>query len=200
MPRYSIFGQISARDVDSNDQLTYSLSPNPYVTINKHTGHLRLKHHLHRLIDQILNVTVHVSDGIHRNQTSIQIYVHAFPDAQEPILLPEPAFALTVNESIAVGTVISNIYRRFQLMPLTIDLIEIVHDDQRKLPFSIDQQGKRKRMNRIVEVLFLQSKDRIDQSNPFDDNNNYRFDSFFSYHFLIYSSSSSREKRKRSMS
>lgn len=144
MPRYSIFGQLSAIDYDQHDQLIYSLSPNPYVTINKYTGHLRLKHHLHRLIDQILNVTVYVTDGQHRNQTILQIFIRAFPDAQEPILLPEPAFALTVNESIPIGTIISNIYRRFQLVSSTIDLIEIVHDEQRKLPVSIDQQGKNK--------------------------------------------------------
>lgn len=141
MPRYSIFGQISAIDFDENDQLIYSLSPNPYITINKYTGHLRLKHHLHRLIDQILNVTVSVSDGIHQNQSSIQIFIQTFPDAQEPILLSEPAYALMINESFAVGTMISNVYRRFQLVASTIDLIEIVHDEPRKLPFSIDQQG-----------------------------------------------------------
>ena len=144
MPRYSIFGQIYAKDFDSNDQLIYTLSPNPYVTINRYTGHLRLKHQLHRLIDQILNVTVHVSDGRHKNQTSIQVYIQSFPDAQEPILLSEPAYALTTNESLPIGSMITNVYRRFQFDSSTIDYIELVHsgDDETKFPFSIDQQGK----------------------------------------------------------
>ncbi|UJR27505.1 hypothetical protein I4U23_008789 [Adineta vaga] len=140
MPRYSIFGQIYATDSDKNNQLIYSLSPNPYVTIHKNTGYLRLKHHLHRLIDQKLNVTIQVSDGLHKNKTTINIYVKSFPDAQEPILLHEPAYALTINESLAKGSVITNVYRRLQLTASTIDFIEIIHD-QMKLPFSIDQQG-----------------------------------------------------------
>ncbi len=152
MPRYSIFGQILAKDFDSNDQLIYSISPNPYVTINKYTGHLRLKHLLHRLIDQILNVTVHVSDGEHKNQTSIHIYIQSFPDAQEPILLSEPAYALTINESLTVGSIITNVYRRFQFFSSTIDFIEIVHDDdETKFPFSIDHQGR-------MMILNIQSK------------------------------------------
>jgi hypothetical protein len=141
MPRYSIFGQIYAKDFDINDKIIYSLSPNPYITINKYTGYLRLKHNLHRLIDQILNVTVYISDGLHKNQTSIHIYVKSFPDAQEPILLSEPAYALTINESLPIDSIITNIYRRFQIPSSTIDFIEIIHDDQLKLPFSIDQQG-----------------------------------------------------------
>ena len=149
LPRYSIFGQVSAYDADENDRMIYSLSPNPYLTINKYTGHLRLKHNLHRLIDQILNVTVHVFDGIHRNQTSIQIYIQSFPNAQEPILLSDPAYVLTINESLPVGSMISSVYRRFQLTPSTIDFIEIIHSDQTKLPLSIDQQGM---------ILHFQSK------------------------------------------
>ncbi|CAF5179035.1 unnamed protein product, partial [Rotaria sp. Silwood1] len=84
MPRYSIFGQIIAIDFDKNDQLIYSINPNPYITINMYTGHLRLKHNLHRLLDQILNVTVQVSDGLHKNETLISIYIKSFPDAQQP--------------------------------------------------------------------------------------------------------------------
>ena len=141
MPRYSIFGQVWANDADETDQMIYSLSPNPYLIINKLTGHLRLKHNLHRLIDQTLNVTVHVSDGIHRNQTSIHIYIQSFPNAQEPILLSDPAYVLTINESLPAGSMISNVYRRLQLTPSTIDFIEIIHHNQTKLPFSIDQYG-----------------------------------------------------------
>lgn len=140
MPRYSIFGQINAIDSDKNDQLVYSLNPNPYVTINMNTGHLRLKHYLHRLLDQILNITVQVSDGLHQNQTSISIYIKSFPDAQQPILLPEPAYGLTINETLAVDTIITNIYRRLQIASSTIDFVQIIHNDM-KLPFSIDQQG-----------------------------------------------------------
>ena len=140
MPRYSIFGQIYAIDLDTNDRLIYSLNPNPYVIINMYTGHLRLKHNLHRLIDQILNVTVQVSDGLHKTKTSISIYVKSFPDAQEPILLSEAGYGLTINESLVIGSIITNIYRRFQIVPSTIDFIEIIHDEM-KLPFSIDQQG-----------------------------------------------------------
>ena len=140
MPRYAIFGQIYATDVDTHDRLTYAVDPNPYVTINNQTGHLRLKHNLHRLIDQILNVTVKVSDGLHTNQTSIHVHVKSFVDAQQPILLAEPAYALTINESLGVGSTITNIYRRAQLIASTIDFIEIMTDD-RPSPFSIDLQG-----------------------------------------------------------
>jgi hypothetical protein len=151
MPRYSIFGQIYAKDPDENDKIIYSLSPNPYITINKYNGYLRLKHYLHRLIDQILNVTVQISDGLHKNQTSIHIYIKSFPDAQEPILLSEPAYGLTINESLAKGSIITNIYRRFQILSSSIDFIEIIHDDNNeiKLPFSIDQQGM------IMTFLFV---------------------------------------------
>ncbi|CAF1494328.1 unnamed protein product [Rotaria sordida] len=75
IPPYSIFGQIYAKDLDKNDKLIYSVLPNPYITIHMYTGHLRLKHNLHRLMDQILNVAVQVSDGLHKNQTSIHIYI-----------------------------------------------------------------------------------------------------------------------------
>ncbi|CAF4638938.1 unnamed protein product, partial [Rotaria sp. Silwood1] len=139
MPRYSIFGQIIAIDFDKNDQLIYSINPNPYITINMYTGHLRLKHNLHRLLDQILNVTVQVSDGLHKNETLISIYIKSFPDAQQPILLSEPAFGITINESLPIDSTITNIYRRFQILSSTIDFIEIIHDEI-KLPFSIDQQ------------------------------------------------------------
>lgn len=140
MPRYSIFGQIHAMGVDQNSQLVYSINPNPYVTINVNTGHLRLKSNLHRLIDQILNATVTVSDGLHQNQTIIYISIKTFPDAQQPILLSEPAYGLTINESLPIDSIITNIYRRLQIVPSTIDFIEIIHDDI-KSPFSIDQQG-----------------------------------------------------------
>ncbi|CAF3595684.1 unnamed protein product [Adineta steineri] len=140
MPRYSIFGQIYAFDSDRDNQLIYSLSPNPYIIINKHTGYLRLKHNLHRLIDQILNVTVEVTDGLYKNTTTVHIYVKSFPDAQQPILLAEPGYGLTINESLNVGSVVTNIYRRLQITASTIDFIEIIHDEM-NLPFSIDQLG-----------------------------------------------------------
>jgi hypothetical protein len=150
MPRYSIFGQIYAIDLDQNDKLIYSIDPNPYIIINSHTGHLRLKHNLHRLVDQMLNVTVHVSDGLHQQDASIHIYIKSFIDAQEPILLSEPAYALTINESLSPGTIITNIYRRFQIVSSTIDFSEIIHDEN-KFPFSIDQQG-------IVTFLIINQK------------------------------------------
>lgn len=140
-PRYAIFGQVFAVDADKTDQLAYSLTANPYVTINKHSGHLRLKHQLHRLADQILNVTAHVTDGLHKNRTSIHIYVRAVPDAQEPVLLAEPGYGLTINESVARGAAISNVYRRLQLSASTIDRIEILHDRMNS-PFAVDEQGK----------------------------------------------------------
>ncbi|CAF4773725.1 unnamed protein product, partial [Rotaria sp. Silwood2] len=139
MPRYSIFGQILAIDFDKNDHLIYSINPNPYITINIHTGHLRLKYNLHRLIDQILNVTVQVSDGLHKNESLVSIYIKSFSDAQQPILLSEQAYGLTINESLSIDSIIINIYRRFQILSTTIDFIEIIHDEI-KLPFSIDQQ------------------------------------------------------------
>lgn len=179
MPRYSIFGQVYAKDLDINDKLIYTISPNPYIIINKHTGHLRLKHNLHRLIDQILNLTVYVSDSLHKNQTLIQIFIKSFPDAQEPILLSEPAYGLTINESLAVGSIITNIYRRFQIITSTVDFIEIIHgddDDERKLPFSIDQQGM------MTFILNIQS--RKDLNSEIDSTIIY---SFLSYHILIYS-------------
>ena len=138
MPRYAIFGQIHARDADHQSRLIYSLNANPYLTINPLSGHLRLKHHLYRLIDQIFNVTVNVSDGLHTNQTSIHIHVKSFVDVQQPILLPEPAFALTINESYPMNQSITNIYRRFQLTPSMVDAIEIFND---RIPFTIDSQG-----------------------------------------------------------
>ncbi|CAF1009126.1 unnamed protein product, partial [Rotaria sordida] len=140
MPRYSIFGQINAIDFDKNNQLIYSINTNPYITINMYTGHLRIKNTLHRLIDQILNITVEVSDSLHQNQTLVSIYIKTFPDAQQPILLSEPAYGLTINESLSIDSIITNIYRRFQIHSSSIDFIEVIHDEI-KLPFSIDQQG-----------------------------------------------------------
>ena len=140
MPRYTIFGQIDAFDNDKNDQLIYTVEPNPYVTINMYTGHLRLKHYLYRLTGQLLNVTVQVSDGFHQNQTSIYIYIKSYPLAQQPILLSEPAFRLTINESLQVNQTIINIFHRYGIQSLTIDFIEII-DNKRNLPFAIDQQG-----------------------------------------------------------
>ena len=140
MPRYAVFGQVHASDVDENDRLTYAIDPNPYVTINMNTGHLRLKHNLHRLMDQTLNVTVKVSDGLHLSQTSIDIRVKSSLDAQQPILLPEPAYALTINESLPLNVTITNIYRRLQISSATIDFLDIITDEY-PCPFFIDQQG-----------------------------------------------------------
>jgi hypothetical protein len=140
LPRYSIFGQIHAHDIDRHDRLIYTLDANPYLTINTNTGHLRLKHHLYRLIDQIFNVTVKVFDGLHTNQTTIHIHVKSFIDAQQPILFAEPAYGVTINESLPINTTITNIYRRFQISSSTIDFIDIMTDEY-SCPFTIDLQG-----------------------------------------------------------
>lgn len=140
MPRYAVFGQIHADDIDEKDRLTYTIDPNPYVTINTNTGHLRLKHNLHRLMDQILNITVKVSDGQHVSQTSVDIRVKSSLDAQQPILLPEPAYAVTINESLPVNVTITNIYRRLQISSATIDFLDIITEEY-PCPFFIDQQG-----------------------------------------------------------
>jgi hypothetical protein len=140
LPTETIFGQIYAIDADSTDNLIYSIELNPYIKINQHTGHLRLKSNLHRLIDQNLNLTVQVSDGIHMNQTWISIDIKRFLEAQEPILLSEPAYSLIINQSLAVGTIITNVYHRLELLESSIDFIEIMNEENR-MPFSIDQQG-----------------------------------------------------------
>ncbi|CAF1439256.1 unnamed protein product [Rotaria sordida] len=49
-------------------------------------------------------------------------------DAQQPILLSEPAYGLTINESLSIDPIITNIYRRFQIQSSTIDFIEVIHD------------------------------------------------------------------------
>ena len=140
LPQETIFGQIYAIDKDSKDDLIYSIDPNPYIKINKHTGHLHLRSNLHRLIDQNLNLTVKVSDGLHINQTWIYISITRFLEAQEPILLSEPAYEITINQSLSIGTIISNIYHHLQLLESSIDFIEIIPEEN-LIPFSINQQG-----------------------------------------------------------
>jgi hypothetical protein len=140
LPRFTVFGQVYATDADENARLIYSLEPNPYLKVHPRTGHLRIKYPLYRLIDQIFNVTVKVSDGRHVNQTFIYVRVRPFIDAQQPILLMEPAFGVTINESTAVNSILSNIYRRFQLNPMTIDFMTLMTDAV-PIPFTLDAQG-----------------------------------------------------------
>src|SRR5579871_6694244 len=138
LPRNTIFGQIHAIDFDSTDNLICSIDSNPYIKIDKHTGHLRLKSNLHRLTDQYLNLTVKVSDGLHINQTWVYISIKRFTEAQEPILLSEPAYGIIINQSLPVGTIITNIYHRLQILESSIDFMEIIQQEN-TLPFSIDQ-------------------------------------------------------------
>ena len=140
MPRDTIFGQIYATDADLSDHLIYSIESNPYVRIDMHTGYLRVTHYLHRLIDQNINLTVKVSDGLHVNQTWIYLHVKRFMEAQEPILLFEPGYDIIINQSLLVGTIVTNVYQHFQLLESSIDFVEIMNEGNR-IPFSIDQQG-----------------------------------------------------------
>jgi hypothetical protein len=140
LPRQTTFGQIYAFDKDSSDHLIYSIESNPYIKINEHTGHLQLQSHLHRLVHQYLNLTVKVSDGLHINQTWIYLHIKRFMEAQEPILLSEPAYGIIINQSVPIGKIVTNVYQYFQLSESSIDFIEIIHDDN-QIPFSIDQQG-----------------------------------------------------------
>ncbi len=140
LPRDTIFGQIYAIDADSTDRLIYSIDSNAYIKINKHTGHLRLQSTLHHLVDQNLNLTVRVSDGLNINQTWIYLHIKRFPQAQEPILLSEPAYHITINQSLSIGTIITNVYQHLELSQSSVDFIEIITDENR-IPFSIDQQG-----------------------------------------------------------
>jgi len=140
LPQETIFGQIYAIDADSTDSLIYSIDSNPYIKINKDTGHLRLKSNLHHLIDQNLNITVRVSDGLHVNQTWISIHIKRFLEAQQPILLSKPAYSIIINQSLPIGTIITNVYHRLELLESSIDFVEIINEEN-IIPFSIDQQG-----------------------------------------------------------
>ncbi|CAF4109878.1 unnamed protein product, partial [Rotaria sordida] len=139
LPRDTIFGQIYAIDLDSKDNLIYSIDLNPYIKINRYTGHLRLKYNLYNIIDQNINITVKVSDGLHINSTWIYIYVIRFIEIQEPILLREPAYNITINQSTPIGAIITNVYHHLQLLESSIDFIDIIHEEN-TIPFSIDQQ------------------------------------------------------------
>jgi hypothetical protein len=141
LPQETIFGQIYAIDADSIDNLIYSIDSNPYIKINKDTGHLRLKSNLHHLINQNLNITIKVSDSLHTNQTWIYIHIKPFLDAQQPILLSEPAYNIIINQSLPIGTIITNIYHHLEILKSSIDFIEIINEEN-IIPFSIDQQGK----------------------------------------------------------
>lgn len=140
LPEETIFGQIYAIDADTNDNLIYSINSNPFIKINKNTGHLRLKSNLQQLINQNLNITVTVSDGLHINQTWIYIHIKPFLEPQQPILLSEPAYNVIINQSLPTGTILTNVYHRLGLSKSSIDFIEIIHAGN-ITPFSIDQQG-----------------------------------------------------------
>ena len=141
LPRETIVGQIYVTDADSSAQLFYSISANPWIKINQRTGHLRLKSNLYQLTNEFFNLTVTVSDGIHVNQTWISVHVKPFVSAQQPILLSEPAYSIVINQSIPVGTVVTNVYQRLRLTSTSIDFIEIIHEDTAP-PFAIDRQGR----------------------------------------------------------
>ena len=141
LPRSTLFGQVYATDVDSNDSLTYSIESNPWITIDRHTGHLRVRE---SLADPVFNLTVKVTDGLHVNHTTVQIHVERFPPAQQPILLLEPAISLVINRSTSAGTVITNLYHRFHFQPSSIDHMELVYEGCPPI-FSIDQQGNEPR-------------------------------------------------------
>ncbi|CAF0721029.1 unnamed protein product [Adineta ricciae] len=140
LPRETIVGQIYAIDADSSAELLYSISANPWIKINQGTGHLRLKSNLHQLTNEFFNLSATVFDGIHVNQTWISFRVKPFVSAQQPILLSEPAYSVVINQSIPVGTVVTNVYQRLRLISTSIDFIEIIHEDT-VLPFAIDEQG-----------------------------------------------------------
>ncbi|CAF1545949.1 unnamed protein product [Rotaria magnacalcarata] len=140
LPRDTIFGQIHAIDFDSTNNLIYSIDPNPYVKIDQYTGHLRLKHNVYHMIDQTINITAQVSDGLHVNYTEIYIYIIRVTEAQEPILLREPAYEIVINRSLPIGTIITNVYHDLRLLESSVDFIDIIHDDH-TIPFGIDQQG-----------------------------------------------------------
>lgn len=140
LPQETIFGQIYAADLDTTDNLIYSINSNPFIKINQNTGHLYVKSNLYKLINQNVNITVTVSDGLHINQTWIFIRIKRFFEPQQPILLSEPAYSITINRSISIGTIVTNIYQRLGLIKSSIDFIEIIPGEN-FLPFSIDQQG-----------------------------------------------------------
>jgi hypothetical protein len=140
LPEETIFGQVFASDADSTGTLIYSIDSNSYIKINECTGHLRLKSNLHNLFDRYFNVTVKVSDGLHINQTWIYIHVKRFMETQEPILVSEPAYSIIINQSLPVGTIITNVYHHLRHLKTSIDFVEIIYEAN-IIPFSIDQQG-----------------------------------------------------------
>ena len=140
LPRNAIFAQVYATDADVTDQLIYSIDFNPYVDINQHTGHLRVKQTLHPLVSHHFNLTVRVFDGLHINQTSIDLYIQPFPKAQEPILVSQPAYEIILNQSLSIGTIVTNVYHDFKLRSSTIDFVEILPNEH-PIVLVIDQQG-----------------------------------------------------------
>ncbi|CAF4132797.1 unnamed protein product, partial [Rotaria sordida] len=71
--------QIDGVAMEESPYTTTFLSNTDTIYLNigfrQNSSHLRLNHNSHRLIDHILNVTVQVSDGLHKNQTSIHTYI-----------------------------------------------------------------------------------------------------------------------------
>ncbi|CAF5017159.1 unnamed protein product, partial [Rotaria sp. Silwood1] len=151
LPRDTIFGQIYAIDLDSTDNLIYSIDSTPYVKIHRHSGHLRLKYNLYHMIDQNINITVKVSDGLHVNYTWIYIYVIRFIEIQEPILLRQPAYDIIINQSLPIGTIVVNVYEHLQLLESSIDFIDIIHEEN-TIPFSIDQQGSIRLIRSLIDL------------------------------------------------
>ena len=151
LPRYTIFGQIHAIDADHTDQLIYSIEPNPYVTIDSRSGYLRLQENPQ---NAAIHLSVNVSDGVHVNQTSVQIAVQASQEPQQPILVAEPALSVMINRSTVVGTRIAAIYDHFPVARSSIDHMEIVDEEEGgSAPFSIDRQGIAHIRNRVHLVI-----------------------------------------------
>ena len=136
LPRESIFGQIYAVDRDAIDRLSYSIESNSFISIDKRTGYLRMK----SFLTNDINLTVEITDGLHRNQTMISIERKDFIHVQEPILLNQPAFEIHINRSTAIRTRIINLYQQLNIRQGSLDYIEIISDERKHL-FDIDQQG-----------------------------------------------------------
>ncbi|CAF5174339.1 unnamed protein product [Rotaria magnacalcarata] len=103
------------------------------------------------MIDQTINITAQVSDGLHVNYTEIYIYIIRVTEAQEPILLREPAYEIVINRSLPIGTIITNVYHDLRLLESSVDFIDIIHDDH-TIPFGIDQQGIARLSDRFYSV------------------------------------------------
>ncbi|CAF0954004.1 unnamed protein product [Didymodactylos carnosus] len=129
MPKHAVFGQIIAYDLDGNFTLRYSLEPNPYVYILPTLGYLKLRRSLYLLVDQTFNISLTVQDdGKLVNRTHILIHVLKVKKSSNPLLINEPAYSLIVNESLPIGSILTNILKRVQnggSTSVKVDYIEL---------------------------------------------------------------------------